>query len=554
MPGAVGKLFVSLTTKTGPYSKGMQKAGSITKKFVGGVAGLGVKVAKVGAIMGAAAVGGIALYTRKSFEAIDAQAKLARQVGTTIDGLRGLQRAAVITGASEEAVTKGLGFLGKALGEAKTGIGEGKQALEELGLSADDLAELPVEQAVSQIADKMNLLATQSDKAFVASKLFGRGGLALINTLALGSKGLEEMAEGTKTLQGSMTAIDAAKVEQANDAVADMGMTFRSVFDRIAVAVAPFVKNVADNLARLFIFIRESVGPLVPMFLDRLKTIAQGALAFVSKIIGWFRRIPGNIKVVALEFAIIWSKLWTRARTEWVTFKTIFAAGWQGIGALVTDMAGNIAKAFLTSIKFIGDKLVQVAQFLVDKLPGENKWAQNIIDGYKQGLGAVDNVAEKITKKSEDRWKKFWAQNQEGRKNLTSDLETLNSQLATLKKSLTEKQVAALAGETGVGNIFSKLVASIRAVKLPQLTEAVKDGGDKAGDAIKKAAKGLVSPAALEKGTVAAFSANLKASFSKTQKNGQQTVKELKESNRIGRETNNILVGTLGQTVVMEIA
>lgn len=550
MPGAVGKLFVSLTTKTGPYSKGMTKAGAITTKFAKGIGGVGLKIAKVGAIMGAAAVGGIALFTKRSFEAIDAQAKLARQVGASIDGLRGLQRAAIITGASESAVTKGLGFLNKALGEAKTGIGEGKQALEQLGLSADELAELPAEQAVSKIADGMNKLATQSDKAFVASKLFGRGGLALVNTLALGSKGLEEMAAGAKTLQGSMSASDASKVEEANDAVADLGLSFRSIFDRVAVAVGPFVTSIAKKLTKLMVFIRESVGPLVPMWLDRLKAIAQGVLGFVSNVVGWFMRLPGNIEVIALEMRITWAKLWSRFETEWLTFKAIFETGWVGVVTFVADMADNIKKAFFNAISAVGDKIVQIAQFLVDKLPGKNQWAQNLIDGYKQGLGAVDSIAENITRRQNKRWQNFWGNNQGGAKKLGSEVDKLDRELANLQKGLRGRQADIFAGEgSGLESVYKKLAEGIKKVKLPNVVDAIESGGVAAAKGIKKA----LSPKALEKGTVAAFSANLKASLSKAKETGKKTVDQLKEGNKIAREGNKLLAANLAGNVVMEI-
>ena len=90
-------------------------------------------------------------------------------------------------------------------------------------------------------------------------------------------------------------------------------------------------------------------------------------------------------------------------------------------------------------------------------------------------------------------------------------------------------------------------------MKLPNVVDALESGGAGAASSIGKGIKKALSPKALEKGTVAAFSANLKASFMKSKEAGKKTVDQLKEGNKIGRETNKLLAENLAGTVVMEI-
>lgn len=555
MAGTVGKLVVTLTARTGKFQKGLRKAGSMVGNFASGVAGITKKIFKFGAIMATAAVAGIAYFTKQAFASIDATAKLARQIGISIDGLRGLNRAAIITGASQEDVTKAVGVFTKTIGEAAVrGIGLGKDALDALGLSAEDLIKLPVDQSVAIIADEMNKLGTQSEKAYVASKLFGRGGLAMINTLALGSKGLAEMTAGAITLQGSLSAFDAAKVEEANDAIADMRLTWTGMFERIAVVTAPMVKWIGDTFAKLFIWIRKNAATMIPKIIDWFKNIVSAAAIMATGIWNQIKQIPNYIRFAAVEMYRIWKTGIIRIRTEWTTFSAIFSTGWEGIGTLIADMWDNVKIAFFNAISWIGNKLSGFAKWLVDKLPGENEWAQNLIKGYDQGLNEVDQLSKDIEQRGRDRWSNFWAANQKGAQTLTKDMDNLKSELDILNKALTGTQAEILAGrDSGKGwaVAIKNIIGDIQSIKLPAVTEAFAKGGTMAGDSLAEAVKTITTPAAIEKGTVAAFSSTVQSTYKALADTGKRTVNEIKENNKLQRETNRLLEA--GQTATVGI-
>ncbi len=557
MAATVGKLVVTMTARTGKFQKGLRKAGSMVGKFASGLAGITKKVLKFGAIMAGAAAVAIAYFTKQAFASIDATAKLARQVGISIDGLRGLHRAAVITGASQEDVTKAVGVFTKTIGEAAvTGIGLGKDALDALGLSAEDLIKLPVDESVALIADEMNKLGTQSEKAYVAAKLFGRGGLAMINTLALGSKGLAEMTAGAIMLQGSLSAFDAAKVEEANDAIADMRLILTGMFERIAVATAPMVKKIADNFAKLFIWIRKNAAAMIPRIIDWFKNIVSAAATMATGIWNQIKQIPKFIQFAAVEMYRIWKTGIIRIRTEWTTFSAIFSTGWEGIGTLIADMWDNVKIAFFNAISWIGNKLSGFAKWLVDKLPGENEWAQNLIKGYDQGLNEVDQLSKDIEQRAQDRWSNFWAANQKGAQMLTKDMDNLKSELDILNKALTGQQAEILAGrDSGKGwaVAIGNIIGDIQSIKLPAVTEAFAKGGKKAGDSLAEAVKTVTTPAAIEKGTVAAFSSTVRSTYKALADTGKQTVNEIKENNRLQKEGNRIMVGAWAQTETVGI-
>ncbi len=540
MAATIGKLVVTLQARTAKFRKSMKRVSKRIGAFATNLRQIGTRVAKFGAIVAGAALAGMAFFTKKAFETIDVTAKLSKQIGISIDGLRGLGRAAEITGAGQASLQKGLGFLGKALGEAKSGLGEGKAALESLGLAAEDIIDLPMDKTFGIIADRMNNLATQSEKAFVASKLFGRGGLALVNTLALGSRGLEEMAQKSLLLQGSLSDFDAGKVEEANDAIADMRMSFTGLFDRVAVAVAPFVQSMADRMTKLMVWWREKVSDAIPRILDWFKSMAVGAAVMAEGIWQSVKQIPANMEIAVIEAFKIWSIGLSKMKATWLTFAAVFETGWQGVETVIADVWDNVKISFFNAITWIGDKLAGFAQWVIDVLPGKNEWAQGLVDGYREGLDAVDSISDNIEKRSQKRWREFWKTNEVGAVQFTRDMDKLNQEAALLQKTMTEKQGALFgdaAGKTSASWI-EDIFSDISAIDLGGAGDAFEAGGKMAGKAFVDAAKTFTTPGAIEAGTVEAYSATVRASYKSLADNGKKTVDELKESNTLQRETN----------------
>lgn len=245
-------LAVSLTAKTGRFNAGFRKAEKRVGSFSGKMKRVTGALLKYGGLIASVAgVAGLGLMVRKSMQSVDAAAKLSDQLGIATEKLQGLRHAAEITGAGTAAMDKGLSFMSKSLGEAKQGIGEAKQALAALDLTVEGLLSKRPDEQFRIISDRMGLMATQSEKAFVATKLFGRGGLGLINTLALGTRGLDAMQAEAEKLGIAFNRVDAAKVEAANDAITRMKSVFTGIANTLAINLAPFVDTLATKFTDL---------------------------------------------------------------------------------------------------------------------------------------------------------------------------------------------------------------------------------------------------------------------------------------------------------------
>lgn len=279
-----------------------------TKKAFGsvrsGLVGIGkvavstvAKVAKIGAAFAAAAGASAIALTKMSMTAIDNLSKTASKIGVTTEALVGLQHAAELTGVSTDTMNMALQRLTRRVSEAALGTGEAVGALQELGLDARELTNLPLDEQMNQIADAMQGVDAQSDKVRIAMKLFDSEGVALVNTLKDGSAGLKEFAKETEALGLAVSEVDAAKIEAANDAITRAKGVFTGLGNQLAISFAPAIAFVADMFRQAALDQNEfgNVG----------QRVANTIVSAVGRMMdGWkaFRVILLQIKAVFFEF------------------------------------------------------------------------------------------------------------------------------------------------------------------------------------------------------------------------------------------------------------
>mgnify|MGYP003624352688 CR=1 FL=1 len=283
--------------KIGKFTK---KSGSRLTKLGSKFKGLGDKVG----LMGAAAGLALAALTVKTMKATDALGKTADKLGVMPEKLQAIQRAAQLTGVGVDTANMALQRMVRRVQEAAMGTGEAKGALADLGLEAKELAKLSADEQFKRIADAMGDVSESGEKVRLAMKLFDSEGVALVNTLALGSKGLEEIEDDMDALGISMTRFNISKIEQANDAFLKASQNTQSFAQSFAVALAPAIKAASDKFTefamdmggfdvlalRVFGGVMKGVGVLANGF-HGIKIIFQGVVAAV--LIGASKLLSG---------------------------------------------------------------------------------------------------------------------------------------------------------------------------------------------------------------------------------------------------------------------
>lgn len=253
--------------KIGKFTK---KSGSKLKKLGGLFRSLGK-----GVTIGTGAAGiALAALTVKTMQATDALGKTSDKLGVMPAKLQAMQRAAQLTGVSVDTANMALQRMVRRVQEASLGTGEAKGAIAQLGLEAKELAQLPVDEQFKRIADAMGDVSESGEKVRLAMKLFDSEGVALVNTLALGSAGLEKIEADMDAFGLSLTRIEISRVEQANDAFLLARENVKSFAQSFVVQLAPAVKLLSDKFSD---FAKEQggFGKIAEMLFTKLLAFAK---------------------------------------------------------------------------------------------------------------------------------------------------------------------------------------------------------------------------------------------------------------------------------------
>lgn len=317
MATKIGKISVLLSVNGAKFSKGLKSAGASVVKFTKKVAAVGSKIA---AIFGGVSFAAFALLVKQQLGLVDTLAKTSDALGITTEALAGFRLAGEITGLQIQDMDKALKDYVRRTGEAATGTGEALDAFEALGLSAIDLANAGTEEGFLRVVDALRLIPNVAQRADIAYGIFGRKGIALLNTVNLGRKGLERFTEEAKRMGVAISRVDAAKIEQANDSMKILQRAGTGVARVLTVQLAPFITAVSDRL--------RDMGNEGKTAGERIVSAFDFVVRAVGKTIDWVRRLE-----------LVWFDV-QRAVLETQRFALSFAIEAGNIGRKITQALG----------------------------------------------------------------------------------------------------------------------------------------------------------------------------------------------------------------------
>jgi len=217
-------------------------------------------VGKATALFGVAGAAGFVALGKNAIEAGDLIHKLNLRLGISTEALSQYQHMADITGVRFESMTMGLQRMIRRVAEAAQGTGEAKDALKELGLSAQYLASLTPERQFELIADAMLGVTNQSDKVRLAMKLFDSEGVALLQTMTEGAAGIKRMTEEADRLGITLSQEAAQSMADANDAMTRIKNSASGMTRTMMIELAPSIERVADQITKWVGQNRELIG------------------------------------------------------------------------------------------------------------------------------------------------------------------------------------------------------------------------------------------------------------------------------------------------------
>ena len=276
------KISIQIDAQTATLQKGFGEAKAAINNLGASMSGsVAMGMAKFN--LGLAAVKGALATVQGAINAVmgamDDMGKMdefATRLGMSADSLTVLGYAAEQTGASQETMNASLQKMQNLIGEAAAGSKTAAQAFDQIGLSVGQLMEMTPDEQFTAIADKIQDVGSASQRTKIALDIFGKSGGELINLLAGGSEGLDVFGKEAEQI-GLLMGNARSDVEAAGDSINKMKRAWGAFVQQVAIAVAPALATIAEELATIIGSFNEIMGIHSVKIVGSTKVLAKKA-------------------------------------------------------------------------------------------------------------------------------------------------------------------------------------------------------------------------------------------------------------------------------------
>lgn len=285
----IAKLTADLFANTSKFEAGMSTARKKFKSFQKTVS-KGAKLASAAIAATGVALGALAL---KQAAVIDETAKLSAALGVNIREFQALSLAASEAGITQEQMGTIITKSQRSIVEASRGLETYARSFKTLNLDAKELVKLSPEEQFKVIAGALNQVDNATIRTATALEIFGRSGRQVINMLSGFNENLESARDFNDKFGISLTKIDAAKVEEANDTFARLKMAINGLGNTLAVQFAPLVTHISN------LFLASGVDA------ESFGNAVGKAMNFAAHVVNGFRIALLGVRTVFVKLRIV---------------------------------------------------------------------------------------------------------------------------------------------------------------------------------------------------------------------------------------------------------
>ena len=272
-----GRAFVELFADDSQLARGLKAAERRLKAWGAGIRSIGAKVFAGGV----AFVTPLLLAVKQFASSGDALDKMSSRVGASVEFLSALSHAAQIGGTNIAAMEVGIRRLQRTAFDAERGLSTAKDAFDQLGISvvgADGQLK-STEDLFMESATALSRLTNNTQKAALATVIFGRAGTQLLPMLKEGADGMVAVMEEAQRLGLVMSTQDATAAAQLTDAWTRLTSSLKMAVVRIGGALAPSLTELADGITSLLKPLIDWIKRNKQLVLLAFKTAAMVAAA-----------------------------------------------------------------------------------------------------------------------------------------------------------------------------------------------------------------------------------------------------------------------------------
>jgi hypothetical protein len=264
-------------------------------KRIGGLkrAAGALKIAFLGAFGGGAATASAVLKQQIDFA--DQLDKIHDKLDVTAESMSQLAFVADKSNISFSTLEKSLQKSAQGISEAAKGTGSAREAIDELGLSAEKLNQLAPDQQLLVLARAFEQVEIPADRLRLAIRLFGEEGADMVRILELGGDGLARAKREADALGVTISTNTAKSAAELKDQMAELSQRVQILGRNIAADAVGPMNRIADAMNRAY----RDGGALRAVWVG-----LGGAMAELIKESDVERLEDVDMKLRALEFRI----------------------------------------------------------------------------------------------------------------------------------------------------------------------------------------------------------------------------------------------------------
>ena len=234
-------LKARLTLDNAQFGRGLRDSKAQAQGFASAVRSIMAPVAV--AVTGALSFAGVATGARKGAAEIDEVAKSARALSGSVGGVRALELAMSESGVQVGVLREQFQNMDRQIAS-----GRAETALRALGLQADDLARMDVDQKIATISDRIKDLGLDTGSTLAMLQQFGVENRNVSLLMMQGGDAIRAARQDVDSYGLALSSIDTAKIEAANDQIGRLSIVGQYLRQELALRVVPALGDLAEKM------------------------------------------------------------------------------------------------------------------------------------------------------------------------------------------------------------------------------------------------------------------------------------------------------------------
>jgi hypothetical protein len=286
--------------------------------------------------------------------------KMALRTGFSTTALSELKHAAEQSGTSLEKLEAAVMKSNRLLAQTDQESATARKALEELGLSVEELNKMNMEDRFFAMAGAVAKIEDPGRRAATAMDVFGKSGAELLPMLESGAEGIQAMRDEAHKLGIVFDQEAADKAAKFTDAMDKMNKSIDGIKFTLAEAFLPIIIDVTDGITDFLLPVQQWIreNPVLVRNIALVALAVTGLIALMGTItLAFLAFNPVSITVMGIFAAIgsailILNELLKRNGKTWRDVWDGIVIFMDGVFGSIFDVVTSIGKVIIDVVNF----------------------------------------------------------------------------------------------------------------------------------------------------------------------------------------------------------